>query len=173
MINGSFIVAEINRKYLFLRRIDNGLWDLLGGGYEVDEIDYRKVAVREAKEEGGIIIGPRDLQLCAILGQKLPQRVRDHYDGKIEYGSLYLHTYIHYTEPGKEFPITLGNEHSEYRLFTYDEIISEYKDFSSGPLWMFFTSLTYHQTKKVQEGMLYERRLWQGKAYIAPLVAAK
>ncbi len=165
MINGSFIVFQINGKYLFLKRLDNQLWDLPGGGYEVDEIDYRKVAVREAKEEAGIEINPKSMQLCAILGQRLKKEVRDHYDGKVEFGTVYLHCSIIYTEPGKECKITLGNEHSEYKLFDYEEIISHFTEFSSGPLWMFFTSLAYHQTKKVQEGMLFDRRMWQGKEY--------
>ena len=166
MINGSFTVIQINGKYLFLKRIDKGLWDLPGGGYEIDEVDYRAVAIREAKEEAGIELSPKQLQLCAILWQQLPKRVLDHYEGKIKYGTVFLHCSILYTEKNPDEILHIGDEHSEYQLFTYEEIINNYKNFSSGPLWMFFTSLAFHQTKKVQEGMLSERRIWQRKEYI-------
>lgn len=165
MINGSFTVIQINGKYLFLRRLDKGLWDLPGGGYEIDEVDYRKVAIREAKEEAGIELQPKQLQLCGILWQRLSQKTIEHYDGKIKYGTVYLHCSILYPESENSLGISVGNEHSAYYLFTYEEIISQYKCFSSGPLWMFFAYMAFHQTKKVQEGMLRDRRFWQGKEY--------
>ncbi len=165
MINGSFILIQANGKYPFIRRNDNGLWELAGGGYETSEYDYKKVALRELAEEMGIALSPKQVQLCAILGQKLKKVVSQRY-GDVEYGLAFLHCYFLY---GAIPDIKLSDEHTEYRLFTYEEIITEWESFSSGPLWLFFTFLAFQQNKKVQEGTVFERRFWQGKEYYKPL----
>ncbi len=161
MINGSFVSIQINGKYLFIKRNDNGLWDLTGGGFDVDEIDYKGVVLREVAEEINFSLQRKQIQLCAILGQKLKAEVSGQYGG-IKNGLVFLHCAILYEMP----PILLSEEHTEWKLFDYEEIIENYKDFSSGILWMFFSLLAFHQTKKVQEGMLYDRRIWQEKEYV-------
>src|ERR1700740_2127084 len=95
MINGSFTSIEIERKHLFIKRQDNGLWDITGGGFDVDEIDYKGVARREVKEEIGIDLERKQLQLCAILGQKLKTDVSAKYGG-IKKGLAFLHCTILY-----------------------------------------------------------------------------
>lgn len=164
MINGSFNLIEINGKYLFIKRSDSHLWDLTGGGFDAHEIDYTEVAIRETKEEVNISLSRKEISLCAILGQRLPKKISEQYGG-IEKGFLFLHTTILYGK-ASEYPISLSDEHIEYRLFDYEEIIAHWESFSPGALWMFFTVLTFHQKKKIQEGMLFERRFWQGKEYL-------
>ncbi len=164
MINGAFTVIAINGKFLFLKRLDKGLWDLPGGGFEPSEIAYREVTRREIKEETGLALQPDQIQLCGILGQRLKKSVTEQHGG-IEKGLIFLHCAILYNDCTTPPPIIVGNEHSEFRLFTYEEIIAEYKDFSSGPLAMFFTYLLFQQTNKVQEGMLSARIKWKGKDY--------
>jgi 8-oxo-dGTP pyrophosphatase MutT (NUDIX family) len=161
MINGSFTLIEIERKHLFIKRNDNGLWDITGGGFDADEIDYTGVAKREVREEVQVELARKQLQLCAILGQRLKKEISEQYGG-IQKGLVFLHSTILYEQP----TITLGDEHSDWNLFGYEEITKHYKEFSSGILWMYFTLLSYHQTKKLQEGMLYDRRMWQGKEYV-------
>ena len=160
MINGSFLLPIINEKYLFLKRDDNGLWEIPGGGYEIAEHDYTKVALRELKEETGIILTKKKVQLCAILGQRLKKTISEQYGG-IEMGLAFVHCSILY----ETVTVTLSDEHTDYRLFTYEEINNEWQTFSSGPLWMFFTYLTFKQKGKVQEGLLKDRKIWQGKEY--------
>lgn len=167
-MHGSFLILEVNGKYLFLKRNDNGRWDLPGGGFNMDEVDYKKVVLRELEEEAGIKIDREALQLCANLGQRLKKEVVEHYGGNAHMGFVWLHCVTVHKAPDEEFPVSPGNEHSDYRFFTYDEIINEYETFSSGPLWFFFTFLAFRQTGKVQEGMLWDRRFWQEKEYVAP-----
>lgn len=160
-INGSFIILQINGKYAFIKRKQDGLWDIPGGGYNIDEIDYKKVGLRELCEEMKIKCKKSCLHFCAILGQRLKADDSLAYGG-VTHGYVYLHYAIMYKKPR----IRLSDEHTEYKLFTYEEIIANYKEFKSGPLWLFFTFLEYQRTNKLQEGLLYDRRIWQRKEYV-------
>jgi 8-oxo-dGTP pyrophosphatase MutT (NUDIX family) len=159
MINGSFILPIIQGNYLFIKRKDKQLWDLPGGGFEKSEIDYRGVAQREMQEECGILLPRENIHLFANLGQKLKKAVAEVHG--VEYGFLFLHYAILHEVP----KIIIGDEHLEYRMFTQQEIIAEWETFSSGPLWEFFTYLSFLETNKFQEGMLFERRIFNGKEY--------
>jgi 8-oxo-dGTP pyrophosphatase MutT (NUDIX family) len=160
MINGAFTVISFDGKYLFIKRKDKGKWDLPGGGFDVNEIDYKGVTVREIKEETGISTTREDLKLCAILGQRLPERVRNEY--KVDFGLIFLHALFLHEDP----MIVLSDEHTDYKFFSYSEILQSYKDFSSGPLWEFFTYLKYQETGILQEGILKDRSVWLGQAYV-------
>lgn len=159
-IHGAFTILQINGKFAFIKREKDGLWDIPGGGYEITEIDYRKVAVREMIEEMRVRCKKSDLNLCAILGQRLKKEDVERYGG-VTHGYVYLHFLILYKEP----VVKLSKEHTEYKLFTYEEIIQNYKQFKSGPLWLFFTFLEYQRTNKLQEGLIFEKRFWQRKEY--------
>lgn len=160
-INGAFTVLQINGKYAFIKREKDGMWDLPGGGYEITEIDYRKVATREILEEMGITCNKLHLNVCGMLGQRLKAEDSMAYGG-VKYGFVHLHFLILYKKPR----VRLSKEHTEYKLFSYEEIIENYKQFKSGPLWLFFTFLEYQRTNKLQEGLLYDRRIWQRKEYV-------
>lgn len=160
MINGSFNIIQIQNDFLFLKREDSGLWDAIGGGFDTNEIDYKEVNIRETQEETGIILNKKELQLCAILGQKLKKTTAEKHG--VEKGLVFLHTSIFYEEK----KIVLSDEHTDWNIFSYKEILNNWKDFTSGSLWMFFTILAFHQNKKIQEGSLYARRFWQGKEYV-------
>ena len=160
-INGSFGIFQFKGKYLFIKREDNGLWELSGGGFNINEVDYRAVLIREAFEEMKLKVSEKKMKLCAILGQTLKAEVSAQIGGVL-YGLAFLHSCISYDDLP---PITLSHEHTEYRLFTLEEIMDEWESFSSGPLWMFFTYLAFQETGKVQEGMLTDRKIWRGKEY--------
>lgn len=164
MINGSFAVIQINGKFLFLKRSDNGKWDLTGGGYDIHEVLHKVVVLREIKEEIDLSLDPNKLHLCATLGQKLKKAVSEQYGG-IQYGTIYLYYSILYGN----YKIVLDDEHTEYALFSYEEILQKWETFSSGPLWQFFTFLTFQEENKLQDGMLFERRFWKEKEYFSPL----
>ncbi len=163
MINGSFAVIVIQGKFLFLKRKDRGLWDLPGGGFEASEIDYKGVVKRETEEGAGLIIPREKFHLFGMLGQRLKKEVSEIY--KVTRGFVFLHKVTLYEMP----KIIPGDEHSEWRLFTYEEIMSEWEDFSSGPLWQLFTFLSFQETNEFQEGLIFDRRMWQGKEYYKPL----
>lgn len=160
-LNGSFIILQTNGKYDFIKREKDGLWDIPGGGYDIKEINYRKVAKRELEEETGITCEETDLTLCATLGQQLRESDSLLYGG-VTHGYVFLHSLVLYKEP----IISLSSEHTEHRRFTYEEVLQSYKTFKSGPLWLFFTFLEYQRTGQIQEGLIRERRIWQGKEYI-------
>lgn len=159
-MHGSFCITQIKGKTLFLKREADGLWDLLGGGFEGSEVNYRQVLSREAFEEGGIDLSKDSLKLVAILGQTLRADIAEKHG--VKFGFTFVHTATFYEDQ----VITLSREHTEYRLFTYEEIISDYKKFKSGPLWMYFAYLAFVDTGELQEGMLKDRRFWKGKEYL-------
>lgn len=160
MINGSFGIVRINRKCLFLSREEDNLLDIPGGGVESNEVDYTGVFKRELLEETGLDISRDQIMIVALLGQRLKKVEAEKYG--VEFGHVFVHTVNLYGE----YDIKLSHEHTDYQLLTYDQVLENYKRFKSGPLWMFFAFLAYQDTGKLQEGMLYDRRIWQGKEYI-------
>ena len=159
MINGAFNIIEYDGGILFLKRKDNGLWDLVGGGFDVNEVDYKGVAIREIGEEIGLMVERDRLNLFAVLGQRLPKKVQDEY--KVEKGLIFLHHLILHEKP----KIILSDEHTDYSFFSYSKILEHWKEFSSGPLWQVFTYLSFKETLKLQEGMLKDRATWLGTTY--------
>lgn len=162
-INGSFNLLRINGKYLFLKSANSGLWEITGGGFEVTETDHSKIALRETFEESGIKVTREQMTLCATLGQTLRKETSEQYNG-LKVGLLFVYLTILYGDTIED-SIILSDEHTEYRLFHYEEIIANWETFSSGSLWMFFTILAFEQSRRNQEGLLVERSEWQGKVY--------
>ncbi|MDD3693857.1 MAG: NUDIX hydrolase [Candidatus Pacebacteria bacterium] len=160
MINGSFTIISWDGRALFLKRKDTGLWDLTGGGFDVNEIDYKAVSIREIREETGIIVDKDSLHLVAVLGQRLPKRIQEIYP--VENGLVFLHSLFLRNNP----VINISDEHSDFKFFSYSEILDNWKDFSSGPLWLYFTFLKFQESCKLQEGLLRDRSIWQGKKYL-------
>ncbi|HWC57909.1 MAG TPA: NUDIX hydrolase [Candidatus Paceibacterota bacterium] len=158
--HGSFIILNINGKILFIQREDNGKWEIPGGGFNSDETDYKNVLLREVQEETGIILAPDTIELCAVLGQRLKKETIAYYGGRASAGFTFL--YCATIAPQK---ISLSWEHTDYRLFSHKEILSDYPQVSSGPLWFYFTYLEFCRTGKVQQGTLFEKRFFEGKEY--------
>jgi 8-oxo-dGTP pyrophosphatase MutT (NUDIX family) len=66
--NGANAVVIRDNQILLGKRVDNGLWDTFGGLVEVGE-SLADAAVREAKEEAGIVVKP--IKLMAIFDSRL------------------------------------------------------------------------------------------------------
>jgi 8-oxo-dGTP pyrophosphatase MutT (NUDIX family) len=115
---------------------------------------------REFVEETGKKIPEKRFLLCAILGQKLKSDIIEKFG--VEYGYVFLHTVTFYKKP----IIKLSHEHVRYKFYSVSEVIKNYKKFKSGPLWLFFTYLAFKETHRMQEGMIFDRRLWRGKEYL-------
>jgi 8-oxo-dGTP pyrophosphatase MutT (NUDIX family) len=158
--NGSFVIVEFDGKYLFLEREQDGLLDIPGGGYELTEVNYRKIAKRELFEETNIDVPEASLLWCATLGQKLKKEVIEKFG--VEYGYVFLHKITLYKKP----TIILSREHVSYTFLPVSKVLTQYKKFKSGPLWLFFTYLAFKETHQMQEGMIADRRFWKGKEYI-------
>ena len=71
----SYLVFEKNGEILLLKRTNTGYYDgnysLPAGHFESDET-AKDVAVREAKEEVGVKISPKDLELVHVSHRKSP-----------------------------------------------------------------------------------------------------
>lgn len=169
-MNGSFAVIKVNGKILWIKREDNGLWELPGGGFENFEDSYKSVVSREIKEETGLDIPSNQLTLCAVLTQTLKEAISIKYGG-LKHGLVFVHSSVQYVD--HEPTIVLSKEHTDCKFFSYPEIKEVWEKFSSGPLWMYFAYLAYEQTGKLQEGTVSARRKWQEKDYFAPLTNQK
>ncbi|HEY0979870.1 MAG TPA: NUDIX domain-containing protein [Candidatus Paceibacterota bacterium] len=162
-INSSFGLIRHEEQSLWLKREDNGLWELSGGGTNNDEFKHKGVLIREIEEEAGVKISEKKLRLYAVLGQRLHIETSDEFGG-IQYGSLFLY---YCNLPGKRPTVTLSHDHTDSRFFFHKEIMENWRDFSSGALWMYFTYLKFQETREIQEGLLYERRFWKRKKYFS------
>jgi ADP-ribose pyrophosphatase YjhB (NUDIX family) len=71
-------VLDDRRRVLLIRRTDNDLWALPGGGQEFGEF-IAQTAVRETKEESGI-----DIEVTGLVGIYTdPNHVVEYSDGKV------------------------------------------------------------------------------------------
>ena len=161
-INGSFALIKNNERSLWLQREDNKLLELPGGGSNNNEYHHKMAVLREITEEINQRIKETRLRLYAVLGQRLAAETSKQFGG-IEYGSLFLY-YSNLYE--SSFPITLSKDHTNYYFLSHSEIIKDWRKFSSGALWMYFTYLKFQETREIQEGLLFERRTWKGKKYL-------
>jgi len=161
-INGSFALIKNNERSLWLQREDNGLLELPGGGSNNNEYHHKMVLIREIEEETKLKIKQSRLRLYAQLGQRLSPDTSQQFGG-IEYGSVFLY-YSNLYE--SSFEITLSSDHIKYFFLSHSEIIRDWKKFSSGALWMYFTYLKFQETREIQEGLLRDRRKWKGKEYL-------
>jgi len=160
-INSSFGLIRNNEQSLWLKREDSGLWELSGGGTNNDEFRHKEVLRREILEETGISVSEKRLRSFAALGQRLHEETSKQFGG-IQYGTLFLY---YCNLPGRRPKITLSSDHTNYRFFYHKEIMENWKEFSSGALWMYFTYLKFQETREIQEGLLADRKFWQGKKY--------
>src|SRR4030042_523687 len=79
LVSTSFLVLIKDRKILLLRRFNTGHLDgnySMGGGPLDGNETFTQAAVREAKEEAGIEINPKDLQVVHAMHRKCPNEER-------------------------------------------------------------------------------------------------
>jgi len=96
-----------NKKILLLHRIKNyDVWELPGGKIEFGE-SPEEAAVREAKEETGLIV--KSLGLITISSEITPQK--------------HHHIWFYYKCKILKGKIKIGDgEHKEYNWFTFNEL---------------------------------------------------
>lgn len=147
MIHGAFTLVFCKEKILWLKRKDSGKWDLPGGGFDLDEIDFRAVASREIQEETGIIIKRDNLDIeIPPLGQNLTQSAQEYYDFKIKYGFVFVLTTHLQNEP----EVVISDEHTDHQWFKVDEVLENPEDFSIGPRKMLYAFLRHKKGEKLK-----------------------
>jgi len=101
----SLLLIEKNKEFLLLKRSDNGLYGLPGGGVEENETP-NDALIREVKEEMGVFIPNFKLL------KKYP------------YNSSFLCVYYFKSSDFDENTIVLNNEHTEFNFFSYFEVLN-------------------------------------------------
>lgn len=101
----SLLLIEKNKEFLLLKRSDNGLYGLPGGGVEENETP-NDALIREIKEEMGVFIPNFKLL------KKYP------------YNSSFLCVYYFKSSDFDENTIVLNNEHTEFNFFSYFEVLN-------------------------------------------------
>jgi|GEM_PF-6725799 len=161
-INGSFAIIRYKGKFLWVKRADTGLWELVGGGEDRNEFNHKGALSRECREEIGKKIKQKKFYLFAMLGQTLSRAAREKFDGT-KYGSVFLY-YCDIIRMRKN--IQLSNDHTEHNFFSHDEIMENWEKFTSGSLWIYFTFLAFQENGEIQEGLLKKRKTWKGTDYL-------
>jgi ADP-ribose pyrophosphatase YjhB (NUDIX family) len=78
VVAGTVFVLDDHRRVLLIRRTNNDLWALPGGGQEFGEF-IAQTAVRETKEESGI-----DIEVIGLVGIYTdPNHVVEYSDGEV------------------------------------------------------------------------------------------
>jgi ADP-ribose pyrophosphatase YjhB (NUDIX family) len=105
-------VLDDQDRVLLIRRTDNGLWALPGGGQDFGEY-IADTAVRETREEAGI-----DIEVIDVVGiYTNPNHVVEYSDGEVrqQFSICFRARYLH-GEP------TTSAETSAVRWVMYDEL---------------------------------------------------
>jgi ADP-ribose pyrophosphatase YjhB (NUDIX family) len=105
-------VLDDQDRMLLIRRTDNGLWALPGGGQDFGEY-IAETAVRETREEAGI-----DVEVIDVVGiYTNPNHVVEYSDGEVrqQFSICFRARYLH-GEP------TTSDESAEVRWVARDEL---------------------------------------------------
>lgn len=108
------LVVNPGGQLLLLRRSETDTrrplqWDIPGGHTDGDEY-ANEAAARETKEEAGIRLEPRDLQLVYSLCQAVEPELNV--------------VWLFFTGRTDADTVTLSHEHTEYRWATLDEALT-------------------------------------------------
>lgn len=108
----SAVVADERGRILLMRRSDNELWSIPGGGMEVGE-RIAETAVREVKEETGV-----DVEIDHLVGiYSNPEHVVEYSDGEVR--QQFSVCFACRTVGGE---LATSNESSEVGFFSPEEI---------------------------------------------------
>jgi len=111
---GQYAVIIKDKKILQLYPPNGPLWVFPGGRLNENDDDYEKALKREVKEELGIdieVLDPLDIQMWSINGT-------DH-----RYGVFFE------CKHNEKHEIKLSKEHTQFKWFSYEELIKHYNEF--------------------------------------------
>jgi len=74
IIPGVYVIPKKNNKVLLLRRLNTGFEDgkysLIGGHVEQNET-FKQAIIKEARQEAGIVINPKNLKFVHVICRKM------------------------------------------------------------------------------------------------------
>lgn len=157
--DGSFVVIYRNTtgnfeeiEFLLGCNINDSLFELLGGGFDLSDFTPDIAACREVLEEtnNGLLIDKNELTYFAHMIQKLPKL------GEGEKGSVFcfFHEYKHECS----FDFKTSHEHSELSWHKLSDILYEgEKVYRTSTLRIIFHLLNYLSTNKIIFGILGDK----------------
>lgn len=114
---GTSVIIEFENNILLEARTDSDTWAIIGGGLKVEE-SLQQCAIREVREETGIILKSDNMELYKIYDD--PTRIASYPDGNI----LRVITVV-YKIILEEYPqLICSNESKELKFFSKEELKS-------------------------------------------------
>lgn len=108
-------------RLLILRRADEGYWHVVAGVVEHGE-GYAEAAARELREESGLDVGDRLIDLERPLTYALTDEFRERYGFPPDQEKVT--TYNFAAEAPRDWEPVLNQEHDAYRWCSFDDAVS-------------------------------------------------
>jgi len=161
--DGSFVIIYRNLtesleeiEFLLGCNVNDSLFELLGGGFDLSDVTPDVAAMREVFEETNnwLLIEKNELTYFAHMIQKLPRL------GEGEKGSVFC---FFYEDKHKcSFDLETSHEHSELSWHKLSNLLSEgEKIYRTSTLRIIFHFLNYISTDKILFGILGDKVKFQ------------
>jgi len=160
--DGTFIFLFFGRLASFLKikillgkRSSDGMWELIGGGFDLKDFHAKTAVVREIGEESGLEITAEEITYFAHMTQKLPKFQE-------EKG----HVFYFFKKVKKDFlsqPLLNSEEHSELAWHSIGDILEKGESlYKTSTLRMILHFLNYLSDKQFRFGVLKNRVSFKG-----------
>ena len=112
---GTCAIIRYQGKILFEKRVDSGVWALIGGGLEIEE-SLEQCIIREIREETSLTVEEKDLKFWRVYSD--PSRIIEYPDGNVirSISSVYL------LELTYQHELVCSEESRALKYFTLEEI---------------------------------------------------
>ncbi|MBS3904646.1 MAG: NUDIX hydrolase [Simkania sp.] len=160
--DGSFILlfqgklSSFQKMRLLLgKRTEDGIWELIGGGFDLRDLDAKTAVIREADEEAGIKLVAKQITYFAHMTQKLPK-----------FENEKGHVFYFAQKVNKSFlsqTLLPSEEHSELAWhFIGDILLKGDTHYKTSTLRMTLHLLNYLEDKQFRFGVLKEKVSFKG-----------
>ena len=156
--DGSFAVIFCRDQFLKIKlllgkRSDDGLWEYLGGGFDLRDFTAKTAVIREVHEEAGLHLnGTSKITLFAVMTQKLPKQFGDGEKGHVFYFICNVSSDL----LTKNF--NPSDEHTEIRWHSIDEVLKGGESlYKTAALRITLRFLMYLENPEPQLGVLAEK----------------
>ncbi len=160
--DGTFIILFQGRlscfkqiKLLVARRVTDGMWELIGGGFDLRDLDAKTAVLRETEEESGLKITAEKITYFAHMTQKLPKFEN-------EKGHVFYFT----CKVNKAFlsqSLSNSEEHTELGWHKIGDILEKGEEFyKTSTLRIILHFLNYLHDKQFRFGILKDKVSFNG-----------
>ncbi len=160
--DGTFIFLFFGRLASFLKiklllgkRVSDGMWELIGGGFDLRDLDAKTAVVRETGEESGLKLVVEKIIYFAHMTQKLPK-----------FENEKGHVFYFFQKVNKSFlsqPLLHSEEHSELAWHSIGQIFEGGEtSYKTSTLRMILHFLNYLSDKQFRFGVLKDKVRFQG-----------